>query len=401
MARILNNWIESYLSYTEGTEPPKMMHFFAAVSALAGALRRHVWVDMVRFQWYPNFYVLFVAPPGVISKTTTMDHALNLLKAVPDIKFGPDVVTWEALTKKFAEAMEEFRYEDEYLPQSAITLASGEFGNLIDPRNQAMVMLYISLWDGRAGFQKETKMSGNDDINAPWINMIGCTTPSWIRDNFPESMVGGGFVSRCIFVYAEEKDKYVAWPDEVVNEHHGDLRAALIHDLEYISQNIIGPMTLSQEARDWGRTWYENLWREVAKMATTEQLQGYLARKQSHLVKLGMILSISEGDDRVIQLKHLQLAKAMLETSEQDASKVFGQIGQTPQAKNAQRMVEFVKRYGEVEYSKVYRYMISFFPDAREFEGILKALLESGLVRVKLGSADQPLQQAHLVYTGG
>ena len=357
---------------------------------------------MIRSKWYPNFYIILVAPPGIISKTTSMDHGLDLLKSVPDIKFGPDVITWEGLTKKFAESMEEFRYGDEFLPQSAMTLASGELGNLINPFNKDMVNLYISLWDGRAGFSKETKMSGNDAVSAPWINMIGCTTPHWIADNFPAAMVGGGFVSRCIFIYAEKKDMMVAWPDEVVNKDHGDLRAALINDLEHISQLLIGPMRLAPDAREWGREWYHELWGEIAQNASSDQLQGYLARKQGHLVKLAMILSVSAGDSLEISLENFQLANIMLKEVERDSGKVFGQIGQTIQAANANRLVEFVKRYGEVSYTAAYRNVIAYFPDHREFEGILKALLEAGVVKFKLGSADDPSKAgAMLVYCGG
>lgn len=399
MARVLQDWIKSYLSFTEGMEPPRMMHFFVAVSTIAGALRRHVWIDMTRFKWYPNFYIILTAPPGVISKTTTMDQGLDLLKAVPDIKFGPDVITWEALTKKFAESQEEFQYGDEFIPQSAMTLASGELGNLINPLNKDMVNLYIALWDGRNAFAKETKMSGNDAINAPWINMIGCTTPSWIADNVPEAMIGGGFISRCIFVYAEEKDKRVAWPDEMVRADHAALREALIHDLEHISQNVIGPVTLSPEAREWGRKWYEELWTTVAKSASTDQLQGYIARKQSHMVKLAMVLSVAESDDRIITEGHIRLAEMMLQETERDSAKVFGRVGQTIAAANANRLLEFIKRYKEVGYQQAYRYVIPYFPDAHEYEGILKGLVEAGLVRLKVGQ-DGGKDGWMLVYAG-
>lgn len=378
-----------------------MIHFFVAVSALAGALRRHVWVDMKRFKWYPNFYIILVAPPGVISKTTTMDHGLDLLKAVPDIKFGPDVITWQALTKRFAEAKEEFIYNNEFVPQSAMTLASGEFGNLINPLDKEMVNLYIALWDGRAAFEKETKMSGNDSISAPWINMIGCTTPYWIADNFPESMIGGGFVSRCIFVYAEEKDKRIAWPDEAIRTDHEEMRAALIHDLEHISQTLIGPVKITPEARKWGAEWYETLWTEIAKSASTDQLQGYIARKQSHMVKLATILSVAESDSLEVDERHLKLANIMLQETEKDAPKVFGRIGQTVQAANANRLVEFIKRYGEVPYAVAYRHVLPYFPDANEFAGVLKGLIESRVIKFKLPDGASNQQEALLVYAGG
>jgi hypothetical protein len=78
-----------------------------------------------------------------------------------------------------------------------------------------MVDLLVSLWDGKQGaFEKKTKGSGSDSVENPWINLIACTTPAWIAGNFPEYMIGGGFTSRCIFVYAEKKAKLVAYPSK-------------------------------------------------------------------------------------------------------------------------------------------------------------------------------------------
>lgn len=403
MPRILKNWLTSYLEYTAGTEAPRMMHFYVGISTLAGALRKHVWIDMVRFKWIPNFYIILVAPPGIISKTTTMDYGMDLLKQVPGIKFGPDVITWQALVKRFAEAMEEFKLtdaatgEDFYIPQSPLTLASGELGNLINPMDKDMVNLYISLWDGRAGFEKETKMSGNDSVNSPYINMVGCTTPHWIAENFPESMIGGGFTSRCIFVYGDKKEALIAWPDEKVRTDHTELRAALIADLEYIATALVGPMVLTAEARDWGRKWYEKLWTETAPAAASEQVQGYLARKQGHLVKLAMVLSIAESDALVVTDKHLQLAEIMLTEAEKTSMHVFSKIGRSDAANHLDRMAEFIQRHGRIPYAVAFRHVIAYFPDAREFEGALAALIRSGQVRLDLGG-QADISKAHLVW---
>jgi hypothetical protein len=374
-----------------------MMHFYVGVSTLAGAIRKRLWVDMTRFKWIPNFYIILVAPPGIISKTTTMDYGMDLLKQVPGIKFGPDVITWQALVKRFAEAMEEFKYEDMYIPMSPLTLASGELGNLINPIDKDMVNLYISLWDGRAGFEKETKMSGNDSINSPYINMVGCTTPHWIADNFPESMIGGGFTSRCIFVYGDKKESLIAWPDEKIHATHDDLKAALIADLEYIATNLSGPMTLTSEARDWGRKWYENLWTVIAPAAAEGQVQGYLARKQGHLVKLGMILSVSESDTLEVTERHLQLAEVMLNEAEKTSGHVFSKIGRSDAANHLDMVLEFVKRHGRVSYAATLKHAIAHFPDARDFEGGLAALVRSGQVRLDFGGQTD-ISKAVLVY---
>jgi len=88
------DWLKAYLEYSSHSEAPKRMRFWAGVSAVAGALQRRVWIDQAYFKWYPNMYIIFVAPPGVVSKSTTSGVAMGLLRQVPGVKFGPDIVTW-------------------------------------------------------------------------------------------------------------------------------------------------------------------------------------------------------------------------------------------------------------------------------------------------------------------
>jgi hypothetical protein len=157
---------------------------------------------------------------------------MDLLKQVPGIKFGPDVVTWPALVSAFAASSESFIYEDEWHTMSPLTLVASEMGSLINPQDREMVNLYITLWDGRKTFEKVTKMSGNDTVEAPWINMLACTTPHWIADNMPAATIGGGFTSRCIFVYADTKERFIPFVDEMSDTADKHTRERLIKDLK-------------------------------------------------------------------------------------------------------------------------------------------------------------------------
>ena len=102
----------------------------------SGALRRRVWIDMSYFKWHVNQYIIFVAPPGIVSKSTTVAIAMDLLRKVPGVQFGPDVVTWPALVTAFAAATEQFQLGEEWYTQSALTLVRSEFGNLVNPQDQ-------------------------------------------------------------------------------------------------------------------------------------------------------------------------------------------------------------------------------------------------------------------------
>jgi len=377
MARNFEDWITAYLEYATVTEAPRRMHFWSAVGTVAGCLRRKVWIDMKRFQWTPSFYIIFVGPPGIIAKSTTIDISTDLLRQVPGIKFGPNAITWQALVSAFAAASEAFEYSSEWHPMSPLTLVASELGSLLNLQDKDMVNLLIELWDGKKTYEKITKMSGNDTIEAPWINLQAGTTPHWVADNMPQAMIGGGLSSRCIFVYGDTKDKYCAYVDEYVGKEDASLRLKLIQDLEHIAM-LCGRFTISEPARAWGRDWYERFWKDATSRMDDQMLEGYAARKQTHMHKVAMVLSASRSDSLIISIDDLQLANQMLEDLETDMHRVFSRIGRSEDSLQAERFIDFVRRKGMIPYDQAYKMIHVYFPDFRDFEGILAGALNSG-----------------------
>lgn len=385
MARQLENWIVDFLTFTDHMEAPKIMRTWAAISSIASALRKKVWIDQDQFSWTPGLYIVFVGPPGVITKSTTTDMSTFLLKEVPGIKFGPNNITWEALAMAFAGASESFEYplgSGDQHPMSAITLVSRELGSLLNPKNQDLVNLFIELYDGSKSYEKQTKMSGNDTINSPWINMMGATTPSWIADNVPKAALGGGLISRIIFLYGDEKEKMVAYPIDAIRNKvaHKMVRQALIHDLEHIALNMVGPFVMTPQAKAWGVIWYEKLWTNAKQSYNDDKLMGYIARKQTHMHKVAMVLSASYKDELTLTLEDLQLADTMLTAIEGQLDKVFAQIGRTEESANADRFIGLVTKKGPsgMKYDEAYRMVHTYFPNSHDFEGILAGAIRSG-----------------------
>lgn len=383
MPRHYPDWLSAFMDYASYGEAPRHMYFWTGVSAIAGALRRKVWIDQAYFKWHPNFYIVLVAPPGIVSKSTTAGIGMSLLRKVPGIKFGPDVVTWPALISAFAESTEGFEYASEIHTMSALTLESSEFGNLLNPQDKEMVDLLVALWDGKPGtFEKKTKHSGNDSVENPWINLIACTTPSWIAGNFPEYMIGGGFTSRCIFVYADKKAKYVAYPGLAVPADLDEKANRLVEDLTHIS-TLAGAYTLSPEAVRWGEQWYQRHYTVRPANLDDDRFGGYIARKQTHIHKLALILAASCGDAPIITPEQLEVADAMVTDLEPDMQFVFSKIGKSDTAFYAERLVNFVHAKGKLPYHEAYRHVHSYFPSMRDFEDVLAGCVRAGYLRME------------------
>ena len=382
MPRNFKDWLPNYCKLVEHTEAPKLNHFWSAVGAVAGALRRHVWIDHGTFRWYPSFYIVFVCPPEVLSKSTNAGVAMEILEAVPGIHFGPDNITWQSLVTSFANSSEEFEYNGEYIPMSAMTFFSSELGLLVDFNNREMINVLIDFWDGRKSFKKETKMSGNDVVVAPFISILACTTPDWIASNLPTVAIGGGFTSRCIFVYADQKEKLVAHPKHHMPKDFKETQMKLLQDLEHISTKLVGEFRFTPQAIQWEESWYQHLWTEERLGASPDDLKA-LQRRHTHLNKLAMILSASRSDELIITQEDFELSDMMLKQTAEQYYKVFSKIGQTDAAQQALRFLEIVRaKGGAVPFESAYSLVHAHFPDFRDFEGIVAGLCRSGQIQM-------------------
>lgn len=244
-----------------------------------------------------------------------------------------------------------------------------------------MIDVLVSLWDSKQGaFIKSTKGSGTDTIENPWINLIACTTPAWIAGNFPEYMIGGGFTSRCLFVYADKKDKLVAYPNRHVPPDMRMTADRLVADLTHISAELAGPYRLSPAALEWGEIWYKRHYDHPPTALSDDRFGGYLARKQTHLHKLAMVLAASHRDELIITDEDLASAETMLTDLERDMPEVFSKIGRTQESVQAERLVKFIRQSGGVTYAQAFKFIHSQFPGARGFEDIMQGSLKSGLI---------------------
>jgi hypothetical protein len=385
MPRNFPNWLKAYMHYTRASEAPDQFHLWTGISTVAGALRRRVWINENTFQWTPNMYVILVGPAGVANKSTSLRQGQELLSCVPNIHFGPAATTWQKLTLSMQEASDELILYDENHQEikhkmSCLTFYVSELGTFFRLDDEVFISVLIDLFDGQASnipWAYETKSSGSVEIKNPWINLLGCTTPAWIQSNFPEAMIGGGLTSRIIFVYGDRKRQLVAYPSRVVtSKEHTLLREQIIDDLQSIS-TMSGEMKLTEDAIKWGTSWYEALWNQRPVHMASDRYGGYISRKQTHLHKIAMILSASEGPSMIIDESHLLVADKLLTSVEPDMIKVYESVGVVDEAVKANELAAYVKAYKWISIDDLWKLCRNIM-QARMFEFAVRQGVKDG-----------------------
>ena len=382
MKRNFDNWLKAYIEHSRSSEAPAHMHFWSGVSTLAGALRRRVWIDELRFQWTPNFYVVLVGPPGVVTKSTTLRTGEKLLREIPGVRFGPASITWQALTDELAKStmmVPDPRSEDFY-PMSCLTCFISEMGTFLKPEDRTFIDAMTDLWDGQmTTWRHETRGTPGVDIVNPWVNIIGATTPSWLKDRVPESIIGGGLTSRMIFCYGDKKERYVAYPSLVsLPDDYLDKQSRLIEDLQHIA-DLFGQYELTPEARKWGTEWYEDLWKNTPKHLTDDRYLGYVARKQTHIHKLAIVLAAAARNELIITLEDLQAAERFITATENDLAKVIASIVQVDSANMIDQIVQMINTQGQMTHRQLWTICMGRM-DLKTFSESIKGAVQAGLL---------------------
>lgn len=398
MPRAFKNWLQAYVHHTRFSESPDSFHFWTGVATIAGALRRRVWIDQLHFQWTPNFYIVLVGPPGVAAKSTSIRAGLSLLEKVPGVAFGPSSTTWQALTEALQNAQDFVEIEGRPTAEvmSCLTIGVSELGTFLRPDDKEFVDTLVAMWDGQKEvWRRQTKTQGETVIHNPWINLIGCTTPAWLKDNFPDVLIGGGLTSRMVFVFADKKRQFVAYPSRLVTPAtFKEEEEYLVHDLLQIAQ-LKGEFTISEAALEWGDEWYRAHWMASrSSHLASEKFAGWWARKQTHLHKLAMVLSAAKRDDLRIEKEDLEEALTLVTDLETDMQHVFSSIGVSHSAKVSNEVLTFIRNHKQIKLQDLWKLCFNTTAQ-KDFSEAIVAARDAGFIKI-VGKGETQM----IVYTG-
>jgi hypothetical protein len=339
------SFLESYRTYSSGNEAHPTYHIFSGLIALSSIIGRRVWVDMGPFVYVPNLYVILVGPSGN-RKTTAMTPAKNLIRAL-NLPYSAECVTKEKLVLDvFAQerVIKDMPKEyDKFKTYSPMTCVVTELSEFLGAGGLGMINFLVTIYD-QDYYDIRTKNKGDTTITGPYLCLLGCTTPDWITIYLKQDVISGGFSRRAIFVY--ESTKGAPIPIPVVTPEMANAWNALLEHSKKLME-VKGPMVWSNEAKQFYSDWYIS---HSKRSAPHPMLVGYFESKHAQLLKIATLLSLSDGFDRNLTIRHLQFALELLGLAEVNMAKVFSGMGRNELNPVANKVIDCIRMQPEADH---------------------------------------------------
>jgi len=297
---------------------------------------------MGSYEIVPNLYVIFIGPPAVIRKSTTTGYAEDLLGGLLGGVDGIHTAATAMSKSKLIEVLSEIS-EDSGGKDTSISILSSEFSNFINVSKEEMYDLLTDLYDGKVRYEYDTRLHSLEVAEKPCVNLLAATTPDWIDSQPPEHIAGGGFSSRVIFIFEDERRRHQLYYDEVVDESEIQKLGSILHnDLVHISDNLEGEFRHDSPATKAAmEKWYQDV---VARESDDERVAGYFNRKHVHAHKVAMLLSVAKRDDLIVTMDDFNKAKGLLSRVELKMPKALAHVGKNPYVRFYDEIAEFIEK---------------------------------------------------------
>jgi hypothetical protein len=382
MQRKLDNWIDGFMEMTAGLPSPELFRKWSAISAIAGALERKVWVHTLGQNLYPTMYVILVAPPGV-GKSVVTSKVGKLWGAIPDQHLASSSVTKASLIDDLRDATREIVRPSSTPPSdkfNSLKILSNELGVLIPSYDNEFMNVLTDIYDGYGYSERRRSKELNFELKAPQFSLLAATTPNYLSNILPEGAWEQGFLSRTILVYSGLTVLVDPFSTGKVDEKQAK---ALQTDLNRIAL-MYGEITFTEEAKAALTEWHLA---GGPPAPDHPKLLNYRTRRTLHLLKLCMVASVADSESYEITFDHYQTALDWLIEVEHYIPDIFKSMATGGDMKAMEDTWYFVykmylKDNDPIPEAKVFRFLQERVP-AHAVENIMTIMVKSGLLKEK------------------
>lgn len=354
-----SNFIEEYLDFYMGTEPPTIYNRWCAISGISTLLGRNAWVQHGHSKIYPNQYIMLVGEAGcrkstaiktflkpfiteagynkiAASKTSKEKFLMDLAQGmdkVNDVEGHLDVNDGRANWGQNKTMRELFGVVDASEPSECLIMAD-EFNVFMGHSNVEFIDMLTDLWDYSGVFAQRTKTGKSVLVPNPTINGLFGNTQVGISQSFPTEVIGQGFFSRLLMVHSDPSGRKITKPPSP------DLakKALLVKQLQEIQGKIRGEILVDSMAWDYLDDIYQN-WKDLDDV----RFKSYSTRRLTHLLKLCMCCAAAR-QSRNISTSDVTYANSILHYTELHMPKALGEFGKARDSDISAKILDLLEK---------------------------------------------------------
>lgn len=392
-----DGFLRAYCEYADDSFVPPQFNTWTCLSMIAGALERRVWFPWNSdYSFYPNIYVLLVSRPGQ-GKSVSSGKGMDILREVARRAGVLNVMPAQVTEAKFIELMGHGRSFTDNSSGRELTVFqnagyyyASEASNSLRNIFGDFIACLTDFYDCPSSWERATKKDGNRiSLKNVCMNLLAGSTFDYLGKLVSDENIQGGFASRLMYIVQNEnqvkRQAFQNGETDKIKELRSTYKEALIHDLTEITK-MVGPFRAEPDVGAFWESWYPKH-QEFVNALPSEKLQSVLARTNTNVMKLSMILSAAESNDRIVKLSHLQAAIELVEAVNAEVPGIFMQskLSQAPGKGGAYELtriiVDFIQKNPKCTDTRLKNALVTKGRRAQDIDAVLRALIANGDLR--------------------
>jgi hypothetical protein len=383
----MDDWLDAFVDSMKATNSPAIFQKWAAVCVLGGAMERKCWIETSIGTLYPNMYVVLVAPPGV-GKSVAIRRARDAYLSLKSHHLASSSVTKASLIDTLNESVRTIITPDQ-IPASrmfnSLQVISSEMGVLLPSYDPEFMHVLTDLYDCDVYSERRRTNKISIEMKAPQVSMLAACTPNYLTSVLPEGAWEQGFASRLILIYSGDVHLVDLFSEQeiVVNEK-------LNKELK-VRADTFGKFRFTAEAISMITEW-----RAAGETPVPDhpKLINYRTRRTSHILKLSMIMSMSESTDLIIDERHVERALNWLLEAEFFMPEIFKAMSGTSHGQLISETWHFVyktfmkDKQKPVAKARIVNYLQARTP-AHNVPRVLEVMESAGVLKKSLTSSGE------------
>jgi hypothetical protein len=411
LSQIPPGFVHDMVAATRGVESPTEFCLWSGLFAVSSALQRRAWIWPAPYQLYPNLFLVYMAPPAINKKSTTVRLATKVLRGVVKLFEDPGdreifsipihdgAVTpegmFDLLKPRTAMVYEENSIEPiEVHIGSRLALIVDELASFLGKQkyNTGQITRMINLYDCKDHDSNYTIKGNLKTMEHVFFNFFAATTPSGFEASIPEEAHGGGFLSRIILVRQDRPTRY--FPVPFIPEGAPSIEE-LARRLAWVARFKGGEYVLNEEAQEMYEKWYHDYRNSFRAGGLNDGDEGN-GRGDVMLMKIAtLIRAQSYTLGTTITPRELKVAILLVGMIEEAKKSAYGLIQPNEWSKRMQTIVTRLESHPDgVPRTKLSRW-VSRALNVKDMDEVLDALVTAGKLEVYLD--DQLIAKPHRV----